>query len=159
MEKIAKSNLPMLNTNTLSQMASNQSPILNSSSIALKIGEYVQIVDLVGDHYLTGLGMGSNYFSPEPAAIGNYLHSQPFWLYLKGGLIFLGLFYGFIALVLIKKYQAQASNPQNQGIVLGSLIFIALCAMDALTNQFPSLAGSFYLGFWALYAQNIPKKI
>ena len=104
MEKIAKSTLPLLNTNTLLQMASNQIPVLNSGSVALKIGEYVQIVDLVGDDYLTGLGMGINYFSPGPGAMGNYVHSQPFWLYLKGGLIFLGLFYGFIALVLIKRY-------------------------------------------------------
>jgi hypothetical protein len=100
-----------------------------------------------------GLGFGVNYYSPGPASVGNYVHSQPFWLYLKGGLILLTLFYGFIVLVLVKKYQAWTLSPQKQSIFISSLIVIGLCSMDVLTNQFPTLAGSFYLGFWIAFTQ------
>jgi hypothetical protein len=154
MELIARSSAPLLNAQTLSIMGSNQIPLLNSQSVALKIGEYVQITNLVADHYLVGLGVGFNYLSPgRPEAIGNYVHSQPFWLYLKGGLILLTLFYGFIVCALVKKYQAWLADSQNQSILVSTLILISLCSMDALTNQFPTLAGSFYLGFWAIWMQ------
>jgi len=155
MEKINTSNIPLLNNDILLQITRNQFPLLNSLSVALKIGEYLQIIHLVGDRYLTGLGMGATYYSPGPAAIGNYVHSQPFWLYLKGGLILLILFYSFIVWVLVKKYQAWKADPQNQSILVSALILIALCVMDALTNQYPTLAGSFYLGFWTIFSQTL----
>ena len=65
------------------------------------------------------------------------------------------LFYSFIVWVLVKKYQAWKADPQNQSILVSALILIALCVMDALTNQYPTLAGSFYLGFWTIFSQTL----
>lgn len=167
MEGLANNEIPILNSAVVQKMSSNQIPLLNSQSVVLKMAEYLDVIEQVSDHGLVGLGMGSSYFSPGPASVGNYVHSQLFWLYFKGGLILVALFYGFMLLVLVSKFRHWLMNPddlatpdlqkktQNLGIILSALIVIALGTMDALTNQFPTLAGSFYLGFWVNWANKM----
>ena len=143
-----------LNSNLL-EIFTNQKLLLNFQSYVLKITEYGHVINLVGGSWLFGLGMGVPYLSPgldiDP---GSYVHSQFFWLYLKGGLVLISLFYAFIAYCGLKKYEYLASRPYNQSIILSFVITISLCLMDLLTNQFPTLAGAFYLGFWITYMTN-----
>ena len=139
------------NNGLVDKMASGYIPALNSMSVALKMSEYLEVIGCVNDHWLTGLGMGALCFSPATQNLGNYVHSQPFALYLKGGLILVVLFYGFIACTLFRSIQYFKYHPQESSVKICSAVVIALCTLDVLTNQFQTLSGSFYLGFWIGY--------
>ena len=120
-------------------------------SLAFKMAEYLNVIFCVNERWLSGLGMGALCFSPVNQNLGNYVHSQLFWLYLKGGLSLVILFYGFIAYTLYKSIQCFKYCPQQIGVKICSAVVIALCTLDVLTNQFPTLSGAFYLGFWIGY--------
>lgn len=152
--RLNSSSTSTLNIN-FTEVFTNPKLALNSQSYALKIAEYVHVINLVGGGWLFGLGMGVPYISPGlDIGSGSYVHSHFFWLYLKGGVVLVSLFYAFIAYCGLKKYQYFASQPYNQSIILSLVITISFCVMDLLTNQFPTLAGAFYLGFWITYMTN-----
>ena len=151
MDILANNGWWFFNGAIVDKMASGQIPLLNSISVALKMAEYLDVIRCVNDHWLSGLGMGALCFSPATQNLGNYVHSQPFALYLKGGLILVVLFYGFIACTLFRGIQYFKYHPQEISAKIGSAVVIALCALDILTNQFQTLSGSFYLGFWIGY--------
>ncbi|MBU3568165.1 hypothetical protein [Polynucleobacter alcilacus] len=148
MDILADNGWGFLNGDLIDRMASNYIPALNSRSVALKMAEYLEVIACVNDNWLSGLGSGALCFSPATQNFGNYVHSQPLWLYLKGGLILVILFYSLIIYTIFKIIQLFRDHPEEIGLRIGSAIIIALCILDILTNQFPTLAGSFYLGFW-----------
>ncbi|MBU3546720.1 hypothetical protein [Polynucleobacter sp. MWH-Jannik1A5] len=152
MDILANNGWWFLNGGIVDKMASGQIPLLNSMSVALKMAEYLDVIRCVNDHWLTGLGMGALCFSPATQNPGNYVHSQPFALYLKGGWILVVLFYGFIACTLFRATQYFKYHPQEISAKIGLAVVIALCTLDILTNQFQTLSGSFYLGFWIGYS-------
>jgi len=121
-------------------------------SVALKMAEYLDVIHCVNDHWLNGLGMGAVCFSPATQNLGNYVHSQPFALYLKGGLMLVVFFYGYIAYALFRSIQYFKYHPQEIHAKICSAVVVALCTLDILTNQFQTLSGSFYLGFWIGYS-------
>lgn len=151
MDILANNGWWFFNIGIVDKMASGQIPLLNSMSVALKMAEYLDVIRCVNNNWLTGLGMGAVCFSPATQNLGNYVHSQPFALYLKGGLILVALFYGFIAHNLFRGIQYFKDHPQENGVKICSAVVIALCTLDILTNQFQTLSGSFYLGFWIGY--------
>jgi len=140
------------NSQVVDMMASGQLPLLNSMSVALKMAEYLDVIHCVNDHWLNGLGMGAVCFSPATQNLGNYVHSQPFALYLKGGLMLVVFFYGYIAYALFRSIQYFKYHPQEIHAKICSAVVVALCTLDILTNQFQTLSGSFYLGFWIGYS-------
>lgn len=139
------------NGGIVDKMASGQIPLFNSMSVTLKMAEYLDVIRCVNDHWVSGLGMGALCFSPATQNLGNYVHSQPFALYLKGGLILVVSFYGYMTFILFRGIQYFKCCPQESGAKICSAVVIALCTLDILTNQFQTLSGSFYLGFWIGY--------
>ena len=152
-DQTATSNLQVLNANTIDGL-SRGIPLLNSVSLALKIAEYSNVVSQVSDHWVSGLGMGASAFTPAIGGLSTYVHSQPFWLFLKGGVVLALLFYAWLIYFLYKKYNHLIHYQYNVSGNISFVILISLCAMDLLTNQFPTLSGSFYLGFWMAYMTN-----
>jgi hypothetical protein len=134
-------------------------PTFNSQSVGLRFVENFDVMAKVGSHWLVGIGFGSSYYTPGmdlPIAMeGNYVHSQLFWLYLKGGLLLAIFFYGFVSYFLLRLYRKLNPPPSNAAIMSGAVIVIALCVMDLMSNQFATLAGSFYLGFWLSYTYGV----
>lgn len=137
-----------INESAVDKLASDQIPLLNSMSIVIRLAEYLDVVNCVNDHWPTGLGMGALCFNPATQNLGSYIHSQPFWLYLKGGFILVILFYSFMVYVIYRDFKYRT---QDDGYIICSAALIALCSLDFLTNQFPTLSGSFFLGFWVGY--------
>jgi hypothetical protein len=158
MEILANQGWWIFNIEVVNKMAGGYIPVLNSMSVTLKMAEYLEVISCVNNHWLLGLGMGSTCFSPATQALGNYVHSQPFWLYLKGGLILIILFYGFIVYLLYKGIQFLRFYPLDFEVTICLAVVIALCMLDILTNQFPTLSGSFYLGFWLGWSDARPKE-
>jgi len=148
MEILASNGWGFLSAGVIQKMASGHIPALNSMSVALKMAEYLEVIRCVNNHWPIGLGMGATCFSPATQSLGNYVHSQPFWLFLKGGLLLIILFYSLIGHILFKGIRFLRAHPQNFELIINLAVLIALCMIDVLTNQFPTLAGSFYLGFW-----------
>jgi hypothetical protein len=146
------------NGGIVDKMASGQIPLFNSVSVTLKMAEYLDVIRCVNNHWVSGLGMGALCFSPATQNLGNYVHSQPFALYLKGGLILVVAFYAFMACTLFRSIQYFKYCPQESGAKICSAVVIALCTLDILTNQFQTLSGSFYLGFWIGYISLNPKE-
>ncbi len=149
----------LLSSGLVDSLASGHIPVLNSVSVALKMAEYVEVMRCVNDDWLTGLGMGALCLSNGTQNLGNYVHSQPFSLYLKGGLILIVLFYSFMAYAIYRGIQYYTCHREEIGVKICLAIVIALCTLDMLTNQFPTLSGAFYLGFWIGYNPSEAKEL
>jgi len=122
-----------------------------SVGVSYRLMEAQRIIDGVGGNYLFGNGIGSSFFFPQ-VGVGsevemNYAHSLPLWLYLKGGLFFLVLFYSLCASFLIRRYRYIAHIDRNDGMAIYFLAILAsIIVVDIFTNQFATISGSFYLG-------------
>ncbi len=85
-EKYTNSNLNIVDGNTLKKLISKANEV-KSRSIILKIIEYSDVINYVSDQKWLGLGMGATYANHGLNNTSHYVHSQPFWLYFKGGLL------------------------------------------------------------------------
>ena len=146
----------------VSQLTQQNLPIfLNSITVGYRLVEILDVIYKVGGHWLCGLGAGAAYYTPGmnlgAVVEGAYVHSLPFWLYLKGGVILVSLFYGVVSLGLIKLYIQYLYHPSNNFILICFSVLIGLCILDVFSNQFSALAGSFYLGFWLKYYPSLNK--
>ena len=120
--------------------------------IGYRVQEAIAVVKAVGDSIFTGLLPGAGYtYLESDVGIGiqdNYVHFLPFWLFLKGGIILVILFY----YLLIKILTLKLSILNIYGMKMSSIymifgIFLGLIFTDIMTNQFTSISGSFFLGF------------
>jgi len=149
-EKYSIGNAKIVDENSLKKIIDIANEV-KIRSIILKIIEYSDVVNSVSDHKWTGLGMGSTYANIALENMSHYVHSQPFWLYLKGGFLLVSLFYIFVIFVLLQKYQVWIENSKNIQNLFIVMVLIGLCNIDILTNQFPTIAGAFYFGFFVVF--------
>jgi hypothetical protein len=124
--------------------------------IGYRVNEMMSVFKAVDGSIIFGLLPGAGYYyAGSDVGIGvqdNYVHFLPVWLYLKGGLVFLMLFYIFMIKIVghkIKFIDEYALSLSPILVVLG--IFLGLIFTDVMTNQFASISGSFFLGFFGLY--------
>lgn len=127
--------------------------------VGYRLKEAEAVTSAVGDSIFWGLlpGAGYTYLGSDLDITlkDNYVHFLPFWLYLKGGIIFVALFYFFLIKVLLMKLSYFKNNVKNiSSIFINIGFFLGLISTDFMTNQFASIAGSFFLGFSILF---IPK--
>jgi len=122
--------------------------------INYRINEAIAAVKAVNRDFYYGLLPGAEfaYIGSDigPNKLDNYVHFLPIWLYLKGGIVLVILFYTNLIDKILKIINILNIKNSSEEILIISIL-IGLFFLDIMTNQFATISGAFYLGFFSTF--------